>query len=172
MYAALIKKKHLKLKLVNDIFHVKWSADTKTITFFLLTCMSRRVMKPLFSMSHIWKNSRVFSWTVLRPMSWVWQVSEASPFPLLCHEVWPEALLAPLAHETAEAAMASASLSVWDCFPVSFMWAVYRWDAELRDPGEFQAAPHQSLCHRLPSLSNHLCNKSIKQEEGQQKRVF
>lgn len=77
--------------------------------------MSRRVMKPLFSMSHIWKNSRVFSWTVLRPTSLVSEVSDTSLSPLLCHEVPTNELLASLAaaRESAEAAMASASVSLW-----------------------------------------------------------
>lgn len=35
----------------------------------ILTCMSRRVMKPLPSMSQIWKNSLVFSSTALQSLS-------------------------------------------------------------------------------------------------------
>lgn len=35
----------------------------------ILTCMSRRVMKPLPSMSQIWKNSLVFSCTALQSLS-------------------------------------------------------------------------------------------------------
>lgn len=59
----------------------------------MLTCMSRCVMKPLFPMSHIWKNSQLFSCTELCPVPPLPHSPTVSLLPLLCHEVRPTALL-------------------------------------------------------------------------------
>lgn len=50
--------------------------------------------------------------------------------------------------------------------------AVELWRLQILENPRLLDIRASEQCHRLPSLSNHLCNKSMKQGEGQQKRIF
>lgn len=84
-------------------------------TSVILTCMSRRVMKPLLSMSHIWKNSWVFSTIVFCPTSPFSLLSTSSLPPCLCHAVRATVVVVALlvAQGAGKAAMVSVSLLIW-----------------------------------------------------------
>lgn len=119
----------------------------------ILTCMSRRVMKPLPSMSQIWKNSLVFSSTALQSLS----------LGIPC-------LSSPLRRD-ARSTLEPQVLEK-DAIPSMCVCILYVCVRELHSPHmgqplteekreqSFWVTPHHILleCRRVPSLSNHLFN--------------
>lgn len=133
--------------------------------------MSRRVIKPLFSMSHIWKNSWVFSWIVLCPMPPFSHVPAFSPFPCLCCAVRATVLLMALIVSPGEvkAAMALVTCLLWERFPRASHEP--GWDRGVEGHKILESfrqlySGGSRQCHSLSSLSNHLCIKSLKPMRG------
>lgn len=123
--------------------------------------MSRRVMKPLFSMSHIWKNSWVFSTIVFCPTSPFPLTLASSLLPCLCQAVWADVeFVAPvLAHGAVNAAM--VSLLIEEAFATALTWARYRLRcggkrSQTRGASDFwtsEAFANVTDCHLLATTS-------------------
>lgn len=121
-----------------------------------LTCMSRRVMKPLLSMSHIWKNCWVFSRIVFCPTSPFSYFLSSSLLACLGHAVG--ATTPVLLLEMAQGAVKAAIIFFFFLFFLSLLMCdglpypshepgAERRGAAEKDPGEveLQAVVHQSL---------------------------
>ncbi len=120
----------------------------------ILTCMSRRVMKPLPSMSQIWKNSLVFSSKALQSLS--------LGVPCLSSLRWDARFtLEPQVLDKDAIPFMCVCLSVrmYVCANSTLLTWVSPWQKR-RGEQSFWVRPHHILleCRRAPSLSNHLFN--------------
>lgn len=128
--------------------------------------MSRWVMKPLFSTSHIWKNSRVFSRIVWCPMSKLPHAATSSLPPWLCRAARATVplMVLLLAQAAGKAAMAFVSPLLWDSHKPGSVGGVEGKEIPEKSNRGFRLlyirGSHQ--CHTLSSLSNLRCSKSIR----------
>lgn len=129
--------------------------------------MSRWVMKPLFSMSHIWKNSR----TVAGPMSRLCCAARGTDVP----PSPPPPLRRLAARAADEAAMSLASPSLREPHVPGSVGAAEGEECPGKIEWTFSAAPHQKLiadvtcCHLLATSR---VAKSIKTWERDGRRAL
>lgn len=124
-----------------------------------LTCISRRLMKPLFSTSHIWKNSWVFSRIVFCPRSPLSDLAGCSLPSCLGRPARAATVVLVEAQGAAKAAMVSIFFPCcYECFWRPSHVAGSGGDEEGRDPGARRCSTSEALtnvtdCHLLATGS-------------------